>query len=100
MRFAYRDVGKGREQDAEASYLSSSYGQQLLKGCMTRAMHRNRDRCPGFLPRHCAILDDSAGTGYLATTIAHTPDIVALEPGPWRLVQPLLRTRSSCIPAE
>ena len=26
MRFAYRDVGEGREQDAEASYLSTSYG--------------------------------------------------------------------------
>jgi hypothetical protein len=25
MRFAYRDVGEGREQDAEASYLSTSY---------------------------------------------------------------------------
>jgi hypothetical protein len=26
MRFAYREVGEGREQDAEASYLSASYG--------------------------------------------------------------------------
>jgi len=25
MRFAYMDVGEGREQDAEASYLSTSY---------------------------------------------------------------------------
>jgi hypothetical protein len=24
-RFAYRDVGEGREQDAEASYLSTSF---------------------------------------------------------------------------
>jgi len=30
MRFAYRDVGEGREQDAEASYLSTSTGYYSL----------------------------------------------------------------------
>jgi hypothetical protein len=30
MRFAYMDVGEGREQDAEASFLSTSYGHKKL----------------------------------------------------------------------
>jgi len=51
MRFAYRDVGEGREQGAEASFLSTSYGRDLdLDDAVDNKKDRAKPNGYSFIP--------------------------------------------------